>query len=115
MTRISRSVSVDVRLEVGSSIMTTRALSESALAISNSWRWASERSDTRSSTSKSTSSRFSNGRNNALRRLAVDELERAGQQGLPSDQHIRADVEIVEQVQFLMNEGDSRIQRLAKR
>ena len=111
ITRISRSVSVDVRLEVGSSMMTMRALSESALAISSSWRWASDRSETRSSTSKSTSSRFSNGATIRFVVLAVDELKGTARQRLPPDQHIRPDVEIVEKVQFLMNEGDSGAQR----
>ena len=50
-------------------------------------------------------------RHDAFRRLAVDELKGTGRQRLPPDQHICADVEIVEKVQFLMNEGDSRVQR----
>ena len=42
MTSSSFSVSAIGRLEVGSSRMTSRALKESALAISTSWRCASE-------------------------------------------------------------------------
>ena len=49
MTCSRRSVSVSVRLEVGSSMMMTRASSESALAISTIWRCAMERFSTGSS------------------------------------------------------------------
>ena len=49
----SRAVSEAVRLEVGSSMMTMRASSDSALTISTSWRWASDRSATGVSASKS--------------------------------------------------------------
>ena len=57
----SRAVSVAVRLEVGSSMMTMRASSDSALMISTSWRWASDRSATGVSASKSQPSRRSSG------------------------------------------------------
>ena len=57
-----RLVSVNVRLEVGSSMITISAPSESALAISTSWRWASERSETGVSGLKSAPSRSSRGR-----------------------------------------------------
>src|SRR3984957_18113282 len=50
-------------------------------------------------------------RHDAFHRLAVDEFKGTGRQRLPPDQHIRANVEIVEEIQFLMNEGDSGIQR----
>ena len=50
-------------------------------------------------------------RDDALRRPAVDELQRTRRQRLAPDQHIGADVEIVEEVQFLVNEGDARTQR----
>ncbi len=43
MTSSRRSVSLTVRLEVGSSMITMRASSDSALAISTSWRCASDR------------------------------------------------------------------------
>src|SRR6202034_4664851 len=46
-------------------------------------------------------------RHNAFRRLAVDELKGAGRQRLASDQHIRANIEIVEEIQFLVNERNS--------
>src|ERR1700722_14955581 len=52
-------------------------------------------------------------RHDALHRLAVDGLEGGGGQGFAPNQPIRANVEIVEEIQFLMNEGDSGIQRLA--
>ena len=88
-------------------MMTTRALSESALAISKSWRCARERSETRSSTSKSTSSRFSNGATMRFVVLRSTSLKGPPDSGSRPDQHIRANVEIVEEIQFLMNEGDS--------
>ena len=54
-------VSVSVRLEVGSSMITIRRSSDSALAISTSWRWASDSSGNRRVGSKSTPSRSSRG------------------------------------------------------
>ena len=62
MTRNRRSVSAIVRLEVGSSMITRRAFSDSALAISTSCRWASDRLSTIASAPKSQPSRSSNGR-----------------------------------------------------
>ena len=61
-----RAVSEAVRLDVGSSMMTMRASSDSALMISTSWRWASERSATGVSASKSQPSRRSSGATFAL-------------------------------------------------
>ncbi len=43
ITPSRRAVSLAVRLEVGSSMMTSRASSDSALAISTSWRCARDR------------------------------------------------------------------------
>ena len=68
MTFKSRAVSEAVRLEVGSSMMTMRASSDSALAISTSWRWASDSSATGVSASKSTAEPAQQGRH--LRRRA---------------------------------------------
>ena len=57
ITCIRRSVSVSVRLEVGSSMMTSREFSDSALTISSSWRCAIDMSATGVSGLKSTSRR----------------------------------------------------------
>ena len=62
ITRSSRSVSAIVRLEVGSSMITRRASSDSALAISTSCRCASDRFATIASAPKSQPSRWRNGR-----------------------------------------------------
>ena len=62
MTRNRRSVSAIVRLDVGSSMITSRALSDSALAISTSCCWASDRVSTIVSASKSQPRRVSSGR-----------------------------------------------------
>ena len=107
MTFRSRAVSVAVRLEVGSSMMTMRASSDSALAISTSWRWASERSATGVSASKSTPSRSSSGVTCALDRRPVDQLQRPAQDRLAPDHHVGRHVEIVEEVELLVHEGDA--------
>ena len=61
MISSSRSISVAVRLEVGSSMMTRRALSDSALAISSSWRCAIDRPATGVDGEKSAASLSSSG------------------------------------------------------
>ena len=100
-----------VRLEVGSSMMTSRASSDSALAISTSCRWASDSSATgvsarnrrRAARAAASPARCSAGRSTSrsgppMHRLAADE-------------DIGGDVEIVEQVEFLVHEGDARRHR----
>ncbi len=62
MTRINRSVSDSVRLEVGSSMITRREFKDRALAISSNWRCAIDSSDTGESGVKSTPSASRNGR-----------------------------------------------------
>ena len=97
-----------VRLEVGSSMMTMRASSDSALAISTSWRWASDRSATGVSASKSTPSRRSSGVTLASERRAVDQLQRPAEDRFAPDHDVGRDVEIVEEVELLVHEGDAR-------
>ena len=103
-----RAVSVAVRLEVGSSMMTMRASSDSALAISTSWRWASDRTATGVLASKSTPSRRSSGVTLGLERRAVDQLQRPAEDRLAPDHDVGRDVEIVEEIELLVHEGDAR-------
>ena len=76
MTSSSRLVSEIVKLDVGSSMMTMRASSDSALAISSSWRWAIERSATEVSGAKSQPSRSSSGADIGAQAAPVDEPKR---------------------------------------
>ena len=68
ITLSRRSVSVRVRLEVGSSMITSRELSESALAISTSCRWARDNPATGASGAKSTPRRAKSGAASAVSR-----------------------------------------------
>ena len=103
-----------VRLEVGSSMMTRRALSDSALAISTSCIWASDRSATGVSGAKSAPSWSSSGcarrRERSRRRPAA---AKPAVQRLAADEDIGGDVEIVEEVEFLVDEGDAGAHRSA--
>ena len=96
-----------VRLEVGSSMMTIRASSDSALAISTSWRCASERSATGVSGLEVDAEAVEQRRDLARRARGVS-ISRAGRtHRLAADEDVGRDVEIVEQVQFLVDEGDA--------
>ncbi len=107
ITRISRSVSDSVRLEVGSSMITSRAFSDSALAISTSCICASDSSATGVSAAKSTPRRSRIGCTWRMERRPVDQPQPAAAQRLAPDEDIGGHVQIVEQVQFLMHEGDA--------
>ena len=107
ITPISRSVSDKVREEVGSSMMTSRASSDSALAISRSWRWASDRSATGVSGLKSAPTRCQQPRTCSRSLRAVDQPERPAIARLAADEDIGRGVQIVEEVQLLMHEGDA--------
>ena len=50
-----------------------------------------------------------------MHRLLVDELEQAAEAGLPSDEHVRRHVQVLEQVELLMHEGDASRRRLRSR
>ena len=116
MTSSRRSVSVSVRLEVGSSMMMTRASSESALAISTICRCAIDRFSTRSPGPKSTPRRWSSGSN--LARAAPSRRSRLQQTAaarLAADEHVGRDVEILEQVELLVDEGDAGLAGLLHR
>ena len=105
-----------VRLEVGSSMMTRRASSDSALAISTSWRWASDRSATGVSGPKSTPSR-SQQRRDACARARARSISCSGppQTRLAADEDVGRDVEIVEEVELLVHEGDAGRDRARRR
>ena len=107
ITPISRSVSERVREEVGSSMMTSRASSDSALAISSSWRWASDRSATGVSGLKSAPTRSQQAADLLAELAAVDQPERSAIARLAADEDIGRGVQIVEEVQLLMHEGDA--------
>ena len=104
-----------VRLEVGSSMMSRRASSERALAISTSCICASDSSATGVSGPKSTPRRSRIGRTVRAQCRPVDQLQRPAIARLAAEEDIGRDVEIVEQVQLLMDEGDAGRNRLADR
>ena len=112
MTRISRSVSASVRLEVGSSMMTSRAFSDSALAISTSCICASDSSATGVSAAEIHAQPVEDRRAPRMQRRAVDQPQRAAAQRLAADEDIGGHIEIVEQVEFLVNEGDAGADRI---
>ena len=96
-------------------MMTSRASSDSALAISTSWRWASDRAATGVSGAKSAPSRSSSGRTWSRAACAVDQLQRPAMQRLAADEDVGGDVEIVEEVELLVDEGDAAADRVARR
>ena len=104
-----RAVSVAVRLEVGSSMMTMRASSDSALMISTSWRWASDRSATGCiGLEVARRAARSSGVTCRLERRPVDQLQRPAQDRFAPDHHVGRHVEIVEEIELLVHEGDAR-------
>ena len=109
----SRSVSDAVRLEVGSSMMTRRALSDSALAISTSCICASDSVATGVSAEKSAPSCFSSGPAQPVQFALVDQPERPALQRLATDEDVRGGGQVLEQVQFLVHEGDAAAHRAA--
>ena len=95
-------------------MMMTRASSESALAISTICRCAIDRFSTMSVGWKSTPSRVKSGLTRACIVL-VDELEQAAEAGLASDEHVRRDIQVLEQIELLMHERDASRRRLRSR
>ena len=106
MTSQQPSVSVRVRLDVGSSRISSRASSDSALAISTICCCASESSATGVSGEKSTPSR-SRSAGPGAQGSPVDQPQRAARGGLAADADVGGDVEVVEKVEFLVDEGDA--------
>ena len=108
MTSSSLSVSAIGRLEVGSSRITSRDLKLSALAISTICCWASESGDTGVSGEKLAPSRSRQGCDHARAawRLSTS-LQEPGRARLAADEDVGGDVEIVEEIEFLVDEGDA--------
>ena len=104
-----RAVSEAVRLEVGSSMMTMRASSDSALAISTSWRWASDRSATGVSGLEVDAEPLQQ-RRAPCASSAVRSISFSGppKHRFAADHHVGRHVEIVEEVELLVHEGDAR-------
>ena len=107
ITSSSLSVSASGRLEVGSSMMTSRALSDSALAISTICCWASDRSATGVSAAKSAPSRVSSGATLLAAPSRSISFSGPPKHRLAADEDVGGDVEIVEEIEFLMHEGDA--------
>ena len=112
MTSSSRSVSVSVRLDVGSSMMMTRASSDSALAISTICRCAIDRSSTGFARPEIDAEALQQRRDAcAMQRRLVDQLQRSAPARLAADEDVGGDVEVLEQVELLVDEGDAGLRR----
>ena len=64
---------------------------------------------------KSQPSRSSKRLHAPLQRLRVDQLQKAAGQRLAADEHVRRDVQVLEQVEFLVDEGDAGGHRVVHR
>ena len=89
-------------------MMTTRASSDSALAISTSWRCASESSATGVSGAEVGAEPIEQ-RRRRRRASAARSTRRNGppKKRLAAEEDVGGDVEIVEEVEFLVDEGDA--------
>ena len=108
ITLSRRAVSEAVRLEVGSSMMTMRASSDSALAISTQLALRERQVGDRRVRLEVGAEATQQRRHLALERAAVDQPQRPGEDRLAPDHHVGRDVEIVEQVELLVHEGNAR-------
>ncbi len=93
-------------------MMTSRASSDSALTISTSWRCANrqvgEQRIGREIHAQAIEQRLHLG----MEAFAVDQPQRPAIDRLAADEDIGRDVEIVEQIELLMDEGDARLDRI---
>ena len=96
-------------------MMTSRELSDSALTISSSCRWAIDMSETRVSGRKSTFEPLEQRLDVGAQLLAVDQLQRTAAPRLAADEDVGRDIEILEQVEFLVHEGDAGGDRIRRR
>ena len=113
MTSSSFSVSAIGRLEVGSSRITRRELKLSALAISTICCWASDSARHRRRGREVRAEPVEIGLHRRAQLVGVDQLEEAALARLAADIDVGGDVEIVEEVEFLMDEGDAGADRAA--
>ena len=88
-------------------MMTRRASSDSALTISSSCICASDSSGDRRVRAEIDAEPVEQRLHPPVQRLAVDQLERPAAERLAADEDVRGDVEIVEEVELLVDEGDA--------
>ena len=113
ITSSSFSVSCSGRLEVGSSRMMSRASQLSALAISTICCCASDSLRTGVLRAEIGAEPAQDRRHGGTLPLGVDNVEKAVFARLAADEDIGGDVEIVEEVEFLVHERDAGADRLA--
>ena len=112
ITSSSFSVSAIGRLEVGSSRMTRRDWRLSALAISTICCSASDSRATGVVGENVAPSRSRNGWTALLQLVVVDQLQKAVLPRFAPDIDVRRDGQIVEEIEFLVDEGDTGRHRL---
>ena len=87
----------------------------SALAISTICCWASESRDTGVAGEKVAPSRSRIGLDGVVQLVVVDQLQEAVLARLAADVDVGRDVEVVEEVEFLVDEGDAGAPSTARR